>query len=397
MIIRPRMREFICTTAHPIGCAELVRRQVERARRIDLANVPRRVLVIGCSGGYGLATRTVTGFGGGAATIGVSFERSPEPDRTASAGWYNNRAFEALAKEDGLDALTIEADAFADATKEAVCAAIAERWGQVDLLIYSLAAPSRRDSRTGTVHYAAVKPTVPISGVKSLDTDRGRVITVDIAAASETEIAGTIKVMGGEDWQFWTELLIERGLAAPGFRSYHYTYLGTDATRPIYRDGTIGRAKADVERASAELTERHGKDVARVVVLPTAVTQASSAIPIVPLYASILRRVQADLGGREDALDQISRLYGTSDTDLPLDAKGRIRMDGGELDPAIQAEIAARWPHIADDTLDTLADFPGYRADQLGLFGFAVSGVDYEESVDPQVVRFLTPHPPITA
>lgn len=389
MIVRPRIREFICTTAHPIGCAELVRRQVERASRLDLSAVPRRVLVIGCSGGYGLATRIVTSFGGKASSIGVSFERAPSADRTGSAGWYNNRAYEALSSAAGLDALTIEGDAFADDTKDAVCDAIAQRWGQVDLLVYSLAAPSRRDPRTGTLHYAAVKPTVALSGVKSLDTDRGRVITLNIAAASEDEIRGTVKVMGGEDWQAWTELLVARGLAAPGFRTDHYTYLGAEATRPIYRDGTIGRAKADVERVAAELVDQLGRDAARVVVLPAAVTQASSAIPIVPLYASILRRVLRERGGSEDALDQIARLFAASDLELPRDAEGRIRMDGCELDPEVQAEIAARWPLVANDTLDTLADFPGYRAEQLGLFGFAVPGVNYEESLDPEAIAFL--------
>ncbi len=397
MIIRPRMRDFICTTAHPIGCVELVRRQVERATRLNLPAVPQRVLVIGCSGGYGLATRIVTSFGGGANSIGVSFERAPCQDRTASAGWYNNRAFEALSNKAGLDALTIEGDAFAEDTKDMVCDAIAKRWGQVDLLVYSLAAPARRDPHTGIMHYAAVKPTVPLSGVKSLDTDRGRVITVDIAAASEDEIRGTIKVMGGEDWQAWTELLVARGLAAPDFRTNHYTYLGAEATRPIYRDGTIGLAKADVERAAVELVKKLGRDVARVVVLPAAVTQASSAIPIVPLYASVLRQVLRERGNNEDALDQIARLYGISELELRRDAEGRVRMDGCEMDPEVQSEIAARWPLVANDTLHKLADFPGYRAEQLSLFGFAVSGVDYAESLDPETIAFLPSASTVTA
>ncbi|HLL31976.1 MAG TPA: enoyl-ACP reductase FabV [Allosphingosinicella sp.] len=388
MIVKPRIREFICTTAHPVGCAELVRHRAERLRGLRLDDAPKRVLVIGCSGGYGLATRIVTAFAGGADTIGVSMERAPEPDRTGSAGWYSNRAFEKLAADAGRRAFTHEGDAFSDEMKNRVADTIAEQFGQIDLLVYSLAAPARRHPRTGEVHRAVVKPMVPFSQLKTLDTDHGRVIEVSLGAATGSDLADTIAVMGGEDWALWVDALGGRGLLSPAFRTYNYTYIGADATRPIYGDGTIGRAKAHVEETARSIAERLGEGRARVVALKAIVTQASSAIPILPLYASLLRAVMNDRGGQEDAIDQILRLFRDVDPDCDVDEAGRIRLDEAELAESVQEEIRARWPHVTTESLPRLADFPGYRSEQLGLFGFGVPGIDYSLDVDPMAVTF---------
>ena len=391
MIVQPRIREFICTTAHPTGCAELVKRQVDRVAANRFGNVPRRIVVIGCSGGYGLATRIAATFAGDARVIGVSMERIPELDRTASAGWYSNRAIEQLATQAGRYARTIEGDAFSNEIKIEVAKAIREDFGKIDLLVYSLAAPSRRDPRTGHIHRAVVMPTSELRDVKSLDTDRGQVIKLDLAPASEANVADTIAVMGGADWKLWLNMLAAEQLLSKDFSTYHYTYIGSEATRPLYRDGTIGRAKADVERTAREINVWLGAGRARLVALRAAVTQASSAIPIMPLYSSLLRAVLAPSAGYEGTIDQIVRLFSTAPGDHEVDDAGCLRMDRAELDGGIQAEIGRRWNLVNTGNLAELADFPGYRAEQLGLFGFGVSGVDYARDIDPRTVTILTP------
>ena len=311
MIIKPRIRGFICTTAHPVGCAALVREQIDyTVGRGPFRQAPRNVLVVGASGGYGLASRIVAGFGAGAKTIGLSFEKEPDGERTASAGWYNNLAFDRAAAARGLYARSISADAFADATKQRIADLVRADLGPIDLLVYSLASPVRTDPDTGVTHRSVIKPIGAPVHVKSVNVEKGVVHELDLAPAAEEEIAATVKVMGGEDWERWIAFLAREGLLAEGFRTVSYTYIGTELTWPIYWDATLGKAKEDLDRAARAIREivapLHGD--ARVAVLKAVVTQASAAIPVVPLYASILfkaafDRADARRGAGRDARD----------------------------------------------------------------------------------------------
>ena len=388
MVVKPRVRGFICTTAHPIGRMANVRGQIRRTA--PLVHGPRRVLVVGASAGYGLASRIAAAFGGGADTVGVSLEKPPTPTRTASAGWYNNAAFEAAAAERGLHASTLDGDAFAAATKAETVAEVRAALGQIDLLVYSLAAPVRRHPRTGVTHRSAIKPLGETFHVKTLNQATGVVHDAALKPATATEVADTVAVMGGEDWELWVEALIAADVLAPGCKTVSYTYIGSELTWPIYWQATLGKAKEDLDRAAAAIRERLaplGGD-ARVAVLKAIVTQASSAIPVVPLYLSLLYRVMKEQGTHEDCLAHIHRLfrtglYGTQAP--PLDAAGRVRMDDRELAPAVQAEVRRRWPLVATENVRELADLDGIRQDFLQLFGFGVAGVDYEASVSPML------------
>jgi enoyl-[acyl-carrier protein] reductase/trans-2-enoyl-CoA reductase (NAD+) len=392
MIITPRVRGFICTTAHPIGCARLVRDQVDWVREqppLSASSTPPRVLVVGASGGYGLSSRVVTAFGFGGKTIGLSFEKAPGTDATASAGWYNNRAFDRFAADAGLYATTIEADAFADATKEEVAEAIRRDLGGVDLLIYSLASPVRRDPESGMLFRSAIKPVGRPVHIKTLNVAKGIVHDVDLAPASDDEIHATVKVMGGEDWERWVTHLRHEGLLRRGFRTLAYTYIGSELTWPIYWDGTLGKAKADLDRAAAALRESLapiGGD-ARVAVLKAVVTQASAAIPAIPLYASLLFKVMKERGVHEDCVQHIDRLFRTQFADghapRAVDDGGRIRVDDRELDAAVQAEVRRRWDVVDTDRIMELSDLEGFRRDFLRIFGFAAEGVDYGADVSP--------------
>jgi enoyl-[acyl-carrier protein] reductase/trans-2-enoyl-CoA reductase (NAD+) len=391
MIIKPRIRGFICTTAHPKGCAAHVDEQIARVRAGGtIAGAPKRVLVIGASGGYGLASRIVAAFGGGAATIGVSFEKAPEEDRTATAGWYNTRAFEARAKAAGLYTRSFDGDAFSDGMKDQVIASIRAELGTVDLLVYSLASPVRAHPRTGVLHRSVIKPLGEVKHFKTLNVDRGVVHEVDLEPATAAETAATVAVMGGEDWEFWVDALATADVLAPGFRTVAYTYIGSELTWPIYWEGTLGKAKEDLDRAGRALRARLeslGGD-ARVAVLKAVVTQASTAIPVVPLYASILFRVMKDAGAHEDCIDQIDRLFRTQlcrADGYREDAESRIRMDDRELARAIQEEVKRRWPLVTTENLGELADLKGFRADFLRIFGFGVPGVNYDEDLDPRL------------
>jgi enoyl-[acyl-carrier protein] reductase/trans-2-enoyl-CoA reductase (NAD+) len=392
MIIRPKVRGFVCITAHPEGCAAHVRRQIDFVRsRGPVPGGPRQVLVIGASTGYGLATRVTAAFGCGAATVGVFFDRPSEEDRPATPGWYNTAAFHRAALEAGLYARSINGDAFSDPIKAQTIDLLRRDVGPVDLVVYSVAAPRRVHPRTGAVHRSVLKPVGRAYENKTVDTDTGAVTGIRIEPATNDEIADTVAVMGGEDWQCWIEALAEAGLLAPGAASVAYSYVGPEVTWPIYRHGTIGLAKDDLERAAKRidaLLAARGHGRAFVSINKALVTQASSAIPVVPLYIAILYKVMKARGLHEGCIEQIDRLFRTRLRDgasLALDPDGRVRIDDWEMRPDVQAEVAKLWPRITTETLPELSDIAGYRADFLELSGFGLPGVDYDADIDPRV------------
>ncbi|WEK03102.1 MAG: trans-2-enoyl-CoA reductase family protein [Candidatus Devosia phytovorans] len=387
MIIEPKIRGFICTTAHPVGCATNVQRQIDHV--VVKGAIPsdrKRVLVLGCSTGYGLASRIVTTFGSDADTVGVSFERPPAEGKTASAGWYNNRAFEKRAEAAGRVATTIEGDAFSDATKAEAIAAIKDKLGQVDLVVYSVASPVRTDPKDGVTYRSAIKPYGAAVTSKTLNTGTGEVSTISVEPATEDEAAATVKVMGGEDWELWIKALSDAGVLADGFLSLNYTYLGSELTWPIYHKGTLGKAKGDLDRAATAIRATHGEHAAHVVALKAVVTQASSAIPVVPLYGTVLIKVEDEMGLGEGPIEQIDRLFRAKlQGDIAADDENRIRVDDWELSETMQAELAKRWEELTTENLADLADLPKYREEFLRLFGFGLSGVDYSADLDPTI------------
>jgi enoyl-[acyl-carrier protein] reductase/trans-2-enoyl-CoA reductase (NAD+) len=391
MIIKPKIRGFICTTAHPEGCSAHVAEQIEYVRaKGAIAGAPRRVLVIGSSTGYGLASRIVPAFAGGAATIGVFYERAGEEDRTATAGWYNSAAFEKAAHAAGLYAKSINGDAFSDPIKDQTIAMIKADLGQVDAVIYSLASPRRTHPKTGVTFSSVLKPVGAPFTAKTVNTDKGTVSDITIEPASEQEIADTTAVMGGEDWEMWIDALASAGVLAGGALTVAYSYIGPDLTWAIYRNGTIGRAKEDLEatgkRLDAKLKGTGGR--AFVSINKALVTQASSAIPVVPLYISMLYKVMKAEGLHEGCIEQIQRLFAdrlAAGASPQLDAHGRIRIDDWEMRPDIQKRVAEIWPQATTENLEALADIAGYRAEFLKLFGFGLPGVDYEADTNPVV------------
>lgn len=387
MIVTPKIRGFICTTAHPTGCAKHVADQIAvvKARGAN-ANGPKKVLVIGSSTGYGLASRIAAAFGSGAATIGVFFEKPAEADRCGTAGWYNSAAFEAEAKAAGLYARSFNGDAFSDAMKEEVVAAIKADLGQVDCVIYSLASPRRTHPKSGEVFKSVLKPIGGGYTNKNLNTGTGVVNEVSLEPANDDEIAQTVAVMGGEDWEMWMDALQSAGVLAQGVKTVAYSYIGPELTWPIYKNGTIGRAKEDLERAQraldAKLAPLGGK--AWVSVNKALVTQASSAIPVVPLYISLLYKVMKAEGTHEDCIEQMDRLfrdrlYGGSPQP---DEAGRIRVDDWEMTPAVQKLVDDRWKIVNTENFAEFGDFEGYQSSFLRLFGFGLAGVDYNADVD---------------
>ena len=389
MIIEPKIRGFICTTAHPVGCATNVQRQIDHVVvKGPIPSGQKRVLVLGCSTGYGLASRIVNTFGSDADTVGVSFERPPAENKPASAGWYNNRAFENRAKAAGRKAVTVEGDAFSDAIKAETIEAIKANLGQVDLIVYSLASPVRTDPKTGETYRSAIKPYGTSVTSKTLNTTTGEVSEISVEPATEEEAAATVKVMGGEDWELWIAALAEAGVLADGFLTLNYTYLGSELTWPIYHKGTLGKAKGDLDRAASAIRTRFGENAANVVALKAVVTQASSAIPVVPLYGTLLIKVMDEMGIGEGTIEQIDRLFRDKLQGTPaLDDENRIRVDDWELSEPVQAELKKRWAALTTETLPALADLPKYRTEFLKLFGFGLGGVDYSADVDPQVVN----------
>jgi len=390
MIIKPKVRGFICTNAHPEGCAANVREQIDVIRKGGpLAGGPKNVLVIGCSTGYGLASRIAAAYGSGAKTLGVCFEKPPTEKRTASPGYYNTAAFHEAAERDGLYAKTLNGDAFSDELKAETIEAIKQDMGEVDLVVYSLASPKRKDPKTGEVYSSVLKPIGQSYTAKNLNTDTLKISDVTLEPATEEEIANTVKVMGGEDWELWMAALKEAGLLAEGCQTTAYTYLGDKLTWPIYGQATIGKAKEDLDRAARALQQELAplKGQARVSVLKAVVTQASSAIPVMPLYMSILFKVMKARGTHEGCIEQLNRLFREClYSDSPrLDADGRFRVDELELDPEVQAEVEAIWPQVTEENLFELTDYQGYQDNFLKLFGFGVDGVDYEADLSPLV------------
>jgi enoyl-[acyl-carrier protein] reductase/trans-2-enoyl-CoA reductase (NAD+) len=387
MIISPKIRGFICTTAHPEGCAAHVQEQIDHVKsKPPLANCPKRVLVVGSSTGYGLASRIVPAFGGGAKTIGVFFEREGTEGKTATAGWYNSAAFENAAAKEGLYARSFNGDAFSTEMKTQVIEAIKADLGQVDMIIYSLASPRRTDPVTGEVYKSVLKPTGVTYTNKNLNTDKKEIETVTIEPASPDEIAQTVKVMGGEDWKMWIDAMQEAGVLADGFKTVAYSYIGPELTWAIYTDGTIGRAKLHLEETAMEMNAAFGAGTALVSVNKALVTQASSAIPVVPLYISILYKIMKVKGLHEGCIEQIQRLFADhygAEGGPQLDDKGRVRIDDWEMRPEVQAEIESIWAGVTTETIDDVSDFEGYQKEFYRLFGFGLSGVDYAAETDP--------------
>ena len=391
MIVKPRIRGFICTTAHPHGCAAHVNQQIDYvAANSDVAKGAfGNVLVLGCSGGYGLASRIVAGFGCGAKTLGVSFEKSPTESKTASAGWYNNKAFEARAEQQGLYAKTLDGDAFSDAMRDQVMDTIKADLGQIDLVVYSLASPVRQHPKTDELHRSAIKPLGEVLEIKTVHVEKGEVSNVALEPATEQEIADTVTVMGGEDWEYWIDALLANDLLAPNAKTVAYTYIGSELTWPIYWEGTLGKAKADLDRASGEIQRKLQaiEGDARVAVLKAIVSQASAAIPVVPLYAALLFQVMKEQGSHEECIEHIDRLFTSQlqiGATMRLDDAGRIRVDDLELAEVVQTEVKRRWPLVDTDNLPELGDLSGFREDFLKIFGFGIQGVDYDAEVDPQ-------------
>lgn len=392
MVIKPKVRGFVCVTAHPAGCAAHVQEQIDYVKsKGPVANGPKKVLVIGSSTGYGLASRISAAFGSGAATIGVFFERPSEPDKTATPGWYNTAAFTAAAKKAGLYVKNFNGDAFSDQLKTDVLAAIKADLGQVDLVVYSLASPRRTHPKTGVVHKSTLKPVGAPYTNKTVDTDKGLVSEITIEPANQAEIDDTRAVMGGEDWEMWINALDEAKLLAPGATSVAYSYIGPSVTWPIYKNGTIGLAKNDLERAAKAINATlrlNGYGRAFISVNKALVTQASSAIPVVPLYISILYKIMKAKGNHEGCIEQIDRLFRTQmygGSGLTFDDAGRVRIDDWEMLPEIQNAVAELWPQVNTDNLAALTDITGYRAEFLKLFGFGIPGIDYEKDIDPHV------------
>lgn len=389
MIIKPKVRGFICINAHPAGCAANVHEQIGYVKKQGkIAGGPKNVLVLGASTGYGLASRITAAFGCDAGTLGVFFERPPSATKPASAGYYNAAAFDAAAKTEGLYAKSINGDAFSRAMKDRVIDTIREDLGQVDLVIYSLAAPRRTD-HDGVTHTSTLKPIGQAYTAKNLNTDTLKIGELTLEPATSEEIEGTIKVMGGEDWELWLEALHEAGVLAEGCKTVAYTYLGEKITWPIYGQATIGKAKEDLDRAANAITQRleSVNGSANVAVLKALVTQASSAIPIMPLYISLVYKVMKDEGTHEGCIEQLYRLYREClYSDQPrLDLHNRMRVDDLELDPQTQAKVEALWPKVTEENLFELTDYKGYNAEFLKLFGFGVEGIDYDQDVDPIV------------
>ncbi len=390
MIIKPRVRGFLCTTTHPAGCEANVRRQIDYVKsQGPIENGPKRVLVIGASTGYGLASRISAAFGAGAATLGIFFEKEGTERKPGTAGWYNSAAFHRFAEDEGLYAKSINGDAFSDEIKQQTIATIREDMGQVDLVVYSLAAPRRVHPVTGVIHNSTLKPIGGDTVQKGVNTDKEEVQDFHLEAATQEEIDNTVAVMGGEDWQMWIEALDEAGVLADGAKTTAYTYIGEKLTWDIYWHGTIGAAKKDLDKRvvdiRARLAEKGGD--ARVSVLKAVVTQASAAIPAMPIYLALLFKVMKEQGVHEGCIEQVDGLFRDSlfGSEPYLDEEGRLRADRKELEPAIQAAVAELWEQINTDTLRTLSDFDGYKREFLQLFGFEVEGVDYDADVNPEV------------
>ena len=393
MIIQPRTRGFICLTAHPDGALQAVKNQIEYVKsKGKIKNGPKKVLVIGASTGFGLSSRIAAAFGSDAATIGVFFEKPASEGKMGTAGWYNSAAFEKEAHAAGLYAKSINGDAFSDDIKRQTIDLIKKDLGQVDLVVYSLASPRRTHPKTGVAYASVLKPIGQPFTNKTVDFHTGVVSDITInPVENEEDIANTIAVMGGEDWKFWIEDLKAAGVLADGVKTVAYSYIGPELTFPIYRNGTIGQAKNDLEATVPVLNELlkdlHG--VSYVSVNKALVTQSSSAIPVVPLYISLLYKVMKAKGTHEGTIEQMQRLFAdrlyTENGEVALDSEGRIRIDDWEMAEDVQAEVAKYWDKVTTETLAEISDIDGYRKEFFNLFGFELEGVDYEKDTDENV------------
>jgi enoyl-[acyl-carrier protein] reductase/trans-2-enoyl-CoA reductase (NAD+) len=390
MIIEPKVRGFICVTTHPTGCDANVKHQIEYVKsQGQVENGPKKVLVIGASTGYGLASRISAAFGSGAATLGVFFEKPGTEKRPGTAGWYNTVAFTKYAEEAGLYAKNINADAFSDECRKQAIETIKADLGQVDMVVYSLAAPVRKMPETGEVVRSSLKPIGQTYTSTAIDTNKNEIITASLEPATDEEIANTVKVMGGQDWELWIEALAQAGVLAEGCKTVAYSYIGTEITWPIYWHGALGKAKEDLDRAAKANRERLASlnGDARVAVLKSVVTQASSAIPVMPLYISLCFKVMREQGIYESVIEHIYRmfhdaLYGNQ---AELDDEGRVRMDSWELRASVQDRCKELWPQVTTENLSSLSDYEDYKLQFLQLFGFDVEGVDYAADVNPDV------------
>lgn len=393
MIIKPRVRGFICTAAHPKGCAAHVQEQIDYIQSEITtvpADAPKNVLVIGASTGYGLASRLVSAFGYKAKTLGLFFEKEATETKTGTAGWYNNRGFEIAADKAGLWHKSINGDAFSHQAKDDAIKIIKEEMGKIDLVVYSLASPRRQDPDSGDIYKSALKPIGEAVTQKTLNTDKGIVHDITIDPATDDDIQNTIKVMGGEDWELWMKALDDADVLADGVKTVAYTYIGKKLTWPIYGHATIGKAKEDLDRAShainKSLQEKY-QGSANVAVLKAVVTQASSAIPVMPLYISLLYKVMKEAGVHENPVQQIKGLIHDQmvNGDAIYDDERRFRLDLKELDDAIQEKVEALWETVSTENISEISDYAGYKHEFFKLFGFEVDGIDYEEDLDPRI------------
>ena len=389
MIIKPRVRGFMCITTHPTGCEANVKNQIDFIKAQGLIDAPKRVLVIGSSTGYGLAARITAAFGGGASTLGIFFEKPGTETKPGTAGWYNSAAFHKFAEEDGLYAKSLNGDAFSDDVKQRTIDTIKADLGQVDLVIYSLAAPRRQHPKTGEVFNSTLKPVGRNITMRGINTDKESIQEFSLDAANDQEIADTVAVMGGEDWQMWMDALDQAGVLAEGAKTTAFTYIGEKITWDLYWDGTIGQAKKDLDTKVLAIRDKlaaTGGD-ARVSVLKAVVTQASSAIPIMPLYLAMLFKEMKLDGSHEGCIEQLYRLFTEClYSDSPrTDEEGRLRVDELEMRADIQNKVADAWANISTENLHQLTDFVGYKQEFLKLFGFEVDGVDYQADVNPDV------------
>ncbi|WP_312421816.1 enoyl-ACP reductase FabV [Epilithonimonas sp.] len=393
MIIQPRTRGFICLTAHPDGAHQAVKNQIEYIKsKGEIKNGPKKVLVIGASTGFGLSSRIAAAFGSGASTIGVFFEKPASEGKMGTAGWYNSAAFEKEAHAAGLYAKSINGDAFSDDVKKQTIELIKKDLGEVDLVVYSLASPRRTHPKTGVAYASVLKPIGQPFTNKTVDFHTGVVSDITInPVENDEDIANTIAVMGGEDWKFWIEDLKAAGVLAAGVKTVAYSYIGPELTFPIYRNGTIGQAKNDLEATVPVLNDllKDLQGVSYVSVNKALVTQSSSAIPVVPLYISLLYKVMKAKGTHEGTIEQMQRLFAdrlyTENGEVALDSEGRIRIDDWEMAEDVQAEVAKYWDKVTTETLAEISDIDGYRKEFFNLFGFELEGVDYEKDTDENV------------
>ncbi|EKO3876339.1 trans-2-enoyl-CoA reductase family protein [Vibrio metschnikovii] len=393
MIIKPKIRGFICTTTHPVGCEANVKEQIAYTKaQGSIKHAPKRVLVVGSSSGYGLSSRIAAAFAGGAATIGVFFEKPGTEKKTGTAGFYNAAAFDKLAHQEGLYAKSLNGDAFSDQAKQKAIELIKQDLGQIDLVVYSLASPVRKMPDSGEVVRSALKPIGETYTATAVDTNKDIIIEASVEPATEQEINDTITVMGGQDWELWMQALDDAGVLADGCKTVAYSYIGTELTWPIYWDGALGRAKMDLDRAAQALNEKLAakQGSANVAVLKSVVTQASSAIPVMPLYIAMVFKKMREEGIHEGCMEQIYRLFSQrlykNDGSAPeTDDHNRLRLDDWELREDIQQHCRELWPQITTENLKTLTDYELYKEEFLKLFGFGVEGVDYDADVSPEV------------